>query len=286
MFNKLVRFEVKQLWQSLRSIWGGIILIYCLSLVGLLFQNSVLNVFSTLTSIITFLVMGLGPTIIITMRYYRTMAGQEAYFTHTIPASSAKIFASKFLVAYFVQLMSFLFLIPMIYNFIRFTLATSMVGLPFGVSYAMAGKLIHANFNFNFSLVTWLLVLALLLFTTFSLLISIFFSVAKGSESRFHHLGVGGPIIVYFILYFAQQILAFAAMVFIPLGIRFTIDSEHFTQFSLVFESSFENLKNLSAQPNPSSGVIGMGMMPLFVIVSVVLLFWTLHSHKSKTSVR
>ena len=139
---------------------------------------------------------------------------------------------------------------------------------------------------FNFSLLTWLVFATLIMFAVFSLLNSLFFSIAKGSEARFHHLGVGGPIVVYLILYAVQQLVSVVALLLIPLGIQITNPAGQLPEFSLVYESSLSMFNEMLSGADPNTAVIGIEIVPVAVLFSFLLLVLTINSHRRHTSVR
>lgn len=163
-----------------------------------------------------------------------------------------------------------------------------MSNIPLSVSYKMAGEWMGVQMAFNFSLLTWLVFATLIMFAVFSLLNSLFFSISKGSEARFHHLGVGGPIVVYLILYAVQQLVSVVALLLIPLGIQITNPAGQLPEFSLVYVSSLSMFNEMlsGAGADPNTAVIGIEIVPVAVLFSFLLLVLTINSHRRHTSVR
>ena len=193
MFKLLIKHEIRELWKNLRVLWGVALMAYLLALGTMLIHNPILNGMALFIAILSLLALSIGPIIFIVTRYYRTMAGSEAYFTHTLPIDSATIFGAKFLVAFVIELLSFSILFPLIYNLIRYSVAVGMPQVPLTVAYKLAGELLSTQMSMGFGPSIWLILSGVLIYAIFSLLNSVFFSVAKGSEARFHHLGGGDP---------------------------------------------------------------------------------------------
>lgn len=161
-----------------------------------------------------------------------------------------------------------------------------MSNIPLSVSYKMAGEWMGVQMAFNFSLLAWLVFATLIMFAVFSLLNSLFFSISKGSEARFHHLGVGGPIVVYLILYAVQQLVSVVALLLIPLGIQITNPAGQLPEFSLVYESSLSMFNEMLSGADSNTAVIGIEIVPVAVLFSFLLLVLTINSHRRHTSVR
>lgn len=286
MFGKLIKHEIAELWKSLRAVWGLSLLIFFTSAGFLLLRNGILSNISIFTAILGLLALSLGPVIIIVMRYYRSMAGQEAYFTHTIPSKTSTIVWAKFLASYLMELISLLALLPLIYLFIRLTLAADMQAMPITVAFVVAGDLLAEGLGQG--LPGWVLPVffLLLLAQVFSQLVAWFYSVAKGSEAAFHKFGAGGPVIVYVIIYFIQQALSLLAMLFVPLGLRVTNISGQIPKIEVVAESTRWVFSKMLDPELQTASVIGIGMLPVLLLFSCLLFWLMLRSHTKHTSVR
>lgn len=224
--------------------------------------------------------------VLIVWRYYKTMCGNEAYLSYTLPVKPQMLMWSKFLVSFVWAAISYLVfavcMIPLIIIFAKGTGTTTadifdqmkvfweMIGLR-GHEAAVIGTMIG------------LFVLSILFGLT-----QIFFSVSLGSTSKLHKYGIGGPILVYVILYFVLQIVSLIAMTLIPLAVEMKATEAGELSFRVVSRNMLqwfiETIRNAESASN--AGLVGIGSYLVIPIIAAVLLFATSKIVDRHTSVR
>lgn len=114
--------------------------------------------------------------------------------------------------------------------------------------------------------------LALLVLSLFTLF-QYYFAASVGSEKRFVSMGIGGPVLVWFLLYMVLQVVILG-FTMIPLGLGVEGGS-----LALVSENYLGMIIN-----NTEPGTVPIGFLPGFVVASVVLVWRTLVSWNHKVS--
>lgn len=122
MFQKLIKYEWKAYSKSILFILLAAIGITLLGVVSIIMFNpegfsqsdwlTFVNI-STYASIFLVYYFGiiaisLAASLIIAVRYYKTMYTDQGYLTHTLPVTRAQLFWSKFLAAFGYQLFTFI----------------------------------------------------------------------------------------------------------------------------------------------------------------------------------
>lgn len=208
--------------------------------------------------------------------YWRTMYGREGYFTMSIPVRGRTLYASKTLFGLAVALVAAaLTLVGGAVGFASFTMANA-VPLADGV----------AQLRETLSVVD----ASALWFAAASVLVNLVYIVVAGSalmtigaEGRFNRLGFGAPVIGGALLYVVMQVLGLAAMLFLPFGMRLTgPDAGAFVAQGMWSDFVVAIEDGGSTEP----GVIGLGMLPLSILVTALLAWWAVRSVERRTSLR
>ena len=113
----------------------------------------------------------------------------------------------------------------------------------------------------------------------------LFFAISFGSQARFHHLGIAGPIIFYLVLNFFLEMLTLIAMVFIPLGFELRLDPGSGLPTAgprLVGYGMFELIRN----PQDNYVIIGLGGILITAIAMAALYWGSYRLIKNRTSLR
>lgn len=113
----------------------------------------------------------------------------------------------------------------------------------------------------------------LVVFVGFNL-VQYYFAASVGSERRFTSLGVGGPVLVWFAVYLAMQLVFLAFMLLIPLGVTVVDGSLALTSQNF--------LGAIIANEQPGS--MPAGIIPAFVVAGVVLVWRTVISWDRRVS--
>lgn len=202
---------------------------------------------------------------------YGNMQGKRAYFLRGIPATTGSLFSARLIYYICTNLWSILFVLAEMA--IIFCLTLRKLTL----AQVAAGE-IPVGF--------WLfMVLISIVGSVFSAFISMAV-VSLGSQSGLHRFGIGGPILVYVILYLAQQVGNLLFMFFIPLGVKLGTTATGGAKVELLTESMFNYYRSnlFSTVGTTGDPFIGLGFIFFYLILGVVLASLTYRSMKYKTS--
>ena len=221
--------------------------------------------------------------ILLIVRYYRTMYGAEGYLSHTLPLKSCLLFWSKFCSSAVWIFLSVLFSTVLSAGLVWFFARQNGAD-----ARELSEWIDRALYLSGLSPSLWqmvLLVTGVLFTSSLGSLILFFFAVTMGSTPPFQFMGIGGPVVMYLILYVAQQILGVVTMLFTPFGIRIeglNPSASEPARWSIVFESFVSSVKNAAGK----MPYIPLGSYCILTVISVGLLFPTLYLVKKKTSLR
>ncbi|WP_309127193.1 hypothetical protein [Microbacterium sp.] len=144
--------------------------------------------------------------------YWRTMYGREGYFTMTIPVRGRTLFTVKVLYAIVAAFVALVVTgIGLLGGIVAFSLSQgrapgqTLTDIATGVQPWMV----------------WFVVAALVLQIAFLVIVGAAL-MSIGAEARFNHLGFGAPVLGGILFYVVAQIVTFAAILLIPVGIVFT----------------------------------------------------------------
>ena len=270
MYAALLKHEARLQARALASFLGVSLAIYAGGLVLMLLNLPVLSSVGSVVAVVACLLLAISVPALLVQRYYASMYGREGYLTHAIPARHTTLYAAKFSWALAVWLGSIVVVLGMALGFVLTqavadggtmadgwsVLTGALAGVPTGpvvffVGCSLVGIVIYV------AQVGWI--------------------VTFGMEERFRSLGLGGPVLVWFLSYAVLQVLALLAMVAIPLGI--SLDFSH-----LVFASFLAELPAAFEGADPS--FVPLGWLPMLLATLPVYVVWTLRSLRNHTSLR
>ncbi len=271
MVAKLIKHE----WLRTRNLLGlifasGTFLVLAAS--GLMmFQEPLLNILGGIAMFVGFAILVLGPTVWLVIEHYQSSFGRQGYLTHTLPASGPTILWTKFGYGWLVLLI----------NAAWMTLLGALAVYAIGYSggnppdWAMVQQTWE-----ELVAVTppWLFALALLwlVLSPAMSLISFYFPVAYGSETKLQKLGFAGPVLVYVIYYVVTQVLGIISLLLLPVAI-FLADG----QLTVLTYNLFE----VMASENGLEG-LPIGVLILQFVISVGLAWRTHVSWSKKIALR
>lgn len=270
MYAALLKHEARIQTRPLLSYLGMALAIFAGGLVVMLLRVPLLAELGNVVAIVACLLLAVGIPVTLLQRYYTSMYGREGYLTHAIPAKHTTLYAAKFTWAALVWAASLLVTLALGYGLaVAQTIMTG--GTASDTWTALTTALAGANQTALALGIAWGVVGLLTYVAQFG------WVVTFGMEDRFRSLGLGGPVVVWFVSYLLMQIVTLAAMVLIPLGVT--------TDFSeLVFASFVGELPKAFANEDPS--FIPLGWLPVILVTLPVYVIWTLHSLKKHTSLR
>lgn len=215
-------------------------------------------------ALFTVVQVGLG------LDYWRSSFGRTGYFTQSLPIKGATIHWAKFLWGFIVSM------ITLVLNVVLAVICLLGASRTFqwGITpqnlleeiRIIAGQTVPLDYF-------WMIIIVLATVTIS--LVQYYFAAAIGSEARINKLGIGGPILVWFGLYVALQILLLLGLFFVPVGLavsQFGYPEFVTTSFSATFLS----------EENPD--IIPFGFVPVLVLTTVAMCWRTVVSWNRKVS--
>lgn len=203
--------------------------------------------------------------------YWRSSYRQTGYFTHSLPVKGSTIYGAKLLWG------SVITVVALLWNVVLGAIALFGAArfLDFPLSFSIIGE--QLTFMFGFA-PAWVWVVLAVVFVVMYVggLAQYYFAASIGSESRLNRLGIGGPIIVWFVLYLVMQAVLFVGIIAVPLGLTETPDGTSVTVTSM-------NFLNLMVTNQEASGM-PLGFIPVMVVATALLIWRTVVSWNAKTS--
>lgn len=210
--------------------------------------------------------------------YWRTMYGREGYFTMTLPVRGRTLFSSKVLYGI---LMAFVALAIMaVCVVVGVAVSAVSQGRSWGAGFGMVRDVLAAVEPSTMGF----LIGAVLLQIVFTVVAGAAV-ISIGAQGRFNHMGFGAPVLGAVFVYVAMQVLGLAAMLFVPFGLRISGPDAG----SLVAEGMLDDFVTAVTSPGAASAepnVIGLGIVPLSIVVTAVLWWWGVRSVERRTSLR
>ncbi|HJA37497.1 MAG TPA: hypothetical protein H9793_00715 [Candidatus Brevibacterium intestinigallinarum] len=220
-------------------------------------------------------VFGLVPALqlLLAIDYWRSSHGSGGAFTQTLPIRGRRIFAAKLLHMWLVTLAALVLSVVVLTPLLWWGIATA------NGSDANVFRVVQGMWESISPVVSPLmLTLLILLFVGFMLLppLQYAFAASIGSEKWMNRLGAMGPVVVYLILYAAMQVLSFAGLAAVPLGIGMTDGSLGLVSWNVFAE--------MAAGENAADDVMPIGFIPVFLVVALVCLWRTARSWDRKVA--
>lgn len=270
MFSALFKNEARLQGRTLLAFTGIAAATLLGSIVMVLIHTPVVSSLGLMMGVIAVFALAGGIPIYLLVRYYQSMYGREGYFTHVVPARASTLYWAKFLWAFTISLLSLV--IAALLGLALFLAQMSSTGTSVGRSWSMIiGVVSQAPGRIVALILILILVEVVLYLAQFGWIVSF------GMEDRFRSLGLGGPVIVWFINYITIQILSLAAIFLIPIGYSMQ-------NGSLVFQSMLSTFSEMTTEAEPI--VMPLGFVVVLVGLIPVYIVWTVNSIKNHTSLR
>ncbi|GAB3821141.1 hypothetical protein GCM10028820_28780 [Tessaracoccus terricola] len=270
MVGKLIKHEAIRTGGMLGVLFGAATL---LAVVGALLAATGWPVIAQFGLVVSFVgAVGVLPAtqLALGLDYWQTGYRRIGYFTQTLPVKGATIYWAKLAWGTLVVVASLL--VALVLSGITFMGNAETLGYAPMDLFGLVGQWWAAVV----AVMPWwgwvVGVPMLLLLAVFNLL-QYYFAASVGSEKRFGSLGLGGPVLVWFALYMALQIVLVGFML-IPLGVGVEGGS-----LTLVSENYLAMVLN---NINPATAPIGF--LPGFLVAAVFLVWRTVVSWNSKVS--
>ncbi len=272
MISKLFRFQFRELSRLLFPIMGVSALIIALTSVitGLNLQNEILIGSATVISVIVLSGGGMILFLLSAITDYKNFYGKRAYLLNSFPATVSQLFISRMLFYFVSYLLSSIFI---------------LIEMCYIVYINMADEDMHGLSNFWEIIKPFVIFIAV--YFIIALLVNAFvFMTANtiGSGSKLQRFGIGGPVLVYVVLYIIIQVGSFISMIFVPIGIEFygkmTASSSYLILFQSMSSYYGKNLFNETAME--ANLFIGIGAIFFFMILAIALAIVVYQQMKKK----
>lgn len=281
MISKLFAQEFRMTRKSLFTSIGVLVLFALLALAAAALRIPVLGELGLgggVISIVIVLPLTFG---VLAENYWRTMYGKEGYFTMTLPVRGRDLFTAKVLYGLAASVAAAV-VGALLALALSITLAL-MNGQPAFSTVQTFFKELAANLELVGPAMVIFVVASIVLFLTYTIVAGAAL-MSIGAEGRFNHLGFGAPVLGGVITYVAMQVLGFAAMLFIPLGVRIIgPDAGSFVAEGM-FSGFVASVTDPSGQTQPE--VIGVGIVFVSLIVTVLFAWRGARSVERHTSLR
>jgi len=239
MLGKLIKLDFRMVRSQLKWVIPIFMLLLTSAFIFKSFNIPVLGTLMYVLGIIATSALVPVVLVLVLAHYYRHFYTNQGYLTHTLPVTSSHRYHAKMISGFLLYVFSSLvavfgfFIILLtegiskgntMYAINEFFRIMGIWPAYIGLS-TFAGVLLIVGI--------WLLVY-LNFFTTMSL------AVTAGMGRRFNRFGVGGPFLVYIILYVVNQVLGFLGLFFIPLSLRIS-PRDTFLEMRVVTEMPIHN---------------------------------------------
>ena len=279
MMAALFAQEARSTRRMLLGALGTILLVAAISFLLAALRIPAIGPAGLVVGILASLLLVPAALAVLAVRYWQSMYGREGYFTMSIPVRGRQLYWAKALYALVVSVISG---------------ALSALGLVVGmvVLGVSQGQSVQASFD---GLRTMLdgVGPAMLWFLGVVLLVQLVFTVlcgaaimSIGAESRFNRLGFGAPLLGWVGLYVIMQGAGLLAMLFVPIGLTLSGPDTGSIVAQGMLQDFIDALQNPAPGGQQQIGVIGLGIIPLSMLVTALLAWWGVRSIERHTSLR
>lgn len=278
MMGKILVHELRSTRKALFTTLGIMMLVSVVSLTVAALRVPFLGALCLLIGVFAIAALVPAALIVLAVNYWRTMYGREGYFTMTIPVKGRTLFWAKVVYA------SIAAAVAAVLTLGGAALATISFGLSQRFSFGDSVGLIRTLIE---SIDTPLLgfIVAVVAVQLFFVIVAGAAIMSIGAEGRFNHLGIGAPVIGAVLLYVVMQVLALVSMLFVPFGLKIAGDDAG-TFVARGMWHDFVKLLESGGAATSDPEVIGLGVLPVSVIVTVLLAWWGVRSIERRTSLR
>lgn len=283
MTNKLFKMQFREAWRAIGPIAAiGLLILLIGNVVAILIPQTFIRSFILMISVIAAMGLPFVFSLIILYHDYHNMHGKRAYFVRSIPAKDNELFWSRFFYHFVSTLIIFVISILYVGILAMFSLKIS------GTAFGEVKKLIT---EFFFQLPVWLLISLFLfiLLSSASSTIDLMASISLGSEARFNNMGLGGPLLMYFIIYLINNVGILLFMLFTPVSLAFNVHAKNISEFNfhIVWEGLLKYfIEEIKGNDTGQVGLISLGFILYMIFSSVVLGILCNRSMKNKLSLK
>ncbi len=274
MFATLFGQEFRSSRRGLGALAGWVLLIEVVSLVPAVLHIAFLGQLGQMVAILAVIAPIPVGLVLLAVRYWRSMYGQEGYFTMSIPVRGRVLYASK--VIYALAASVALGIVTVVGALLMLIGRSWKDRAPIGDGFHVAWEVLSDIPGTTIVVFVVGLVVALIAYVVE---VSAVFSV--GAEGRFSHMGFGAPLIGLVILYVANQVLALVAMLVVPISID--VAGRHPGQ--IVWRGMWNDFVD-AVHTGSDPQIIGLGVVLAGIVLTIVMWVWATRSIERHTSLR
>ena len=286
MFSRVLKHEWAALSRNLSRVLliAGLVLI--LGCVAVALRIPIMRELGYVSAVVAIIALPVAGVVLAIREYWRSLYGARGYLTHTLPVPASHIYGAKLLGA----------VLQVILTCLLALVALNILIVARGIS---NGDVREAYFRLSLffrqprAIAYTVGLIVFLLYSLVVSLIHVFYSMSKGAESRWQRLGIGGPVIVYIILYAVMQGVGLALTFLVPLGVRLDwteaaeMGQAGLPTMRLVAGNMLQAFTEAMRTTGNETGVtVGLGSQLAGVLFALVLAFLTSRSIARRTSLR
>ncbi|MDR0285832.1 MAG: hypothetical protein LBI33_13230 [Propionibacteriaceae bacterium] len=266
MFGKLFKHEFLATWRTLATVAGVIYLVSCTLLLPVVFNVPLFGSGALVLALIGFASLTAVVPILLAIHYWRTMYGGPGYLTHSLPVRGGVIYAAK---------VTYAALTTLVASVVGLGSAFALPVLAFRIHSAGFVDEVWTGLKTQLGTIPLAPMLAALL-AYYAVEYVIYLSaITIGTRGALGRLGAGGVVIALVATYFLLQLTAAIALFVIPLGLRIT--GPHIGSVAWEF-------MGLDVFSGTQPTVIGIGWLPVVVIIAIVAVVIAIRSVERHTS--
>ena len=209
MLSKLFKYEIKDTVRSFSILFAVVFLLGVVSAIAHFSKISVFNVTSSVLLIIASIALPVVTLVLIIIRYYKSMFGNEGYLMFTLPVKSHQLLVSKAVTSVVWVILAGIAAVGGL-----------LLGLYYmGVVDTSLLKEIWAEIS-KYNLNKFVLgLIPILLLSAVWLICQIFFSITLSNVKPFSNMGPAGAFVVFIVVYIASNIVQSIFSILAPISI-------------------------------------------------------------------
>ena len=209
MLSKLFKYEIKDTVRSFSILFAVVFLLGVISTISYFSKISVFNATSSVLLIIASIALPVVTLVMIIIRYYKNMFGNEGYLMFTLPVKPQQLLISKAVTSVVWMILAGITAVA------GFLLGFYYLGVvDYSVLKEIWGEIERNNLDkFILGLIP------ILLLSTVWLICQIFFSITLSNVRPFSNMGAAGAFVIFIVVYIACSILNSIFAILAPISI-------------------------------------------------------------------
>lgn len=214
MLGKLIKHDLKSTARVIPFLFLAVILMGAVAAVGILLELPVMEGTGWILMVLSSVAAVIVTFVLVIRHFYKNLYGREGYLTFTLPVSTGRILASKFIVGTMWLVLSYLVGIGSLIGCFVIAAGDSLWALGIGFNAAMTAA--------GLSVGHLILLLATLVISSIYSLSLILFSLTLANISPFGKHPVGFAFLIYFVVSIFMSIAGSFVLTLLPLSVSFT----------------------------------------------------------------